>query len=248
VARTTTDVWCSLPSADVWRAAHDGFARLPDPDVHQRTVLLLHGRYLVVVDVLDAFGEHRWTVHWHWASALVVRRDENARCVRAHDPAHPASAVLRLAALGDGSLTLGKSWRAEMYGVKCEAPSTEYRAGGRGRQTGVTLLVPGAAQLRATEGADRTEIVGAGFRDTIVRRGSADRIVVADIETDADCAVLEGDAGGTPERVILLGATYAQVRGADRQVVVRGTPFAARCELGRWEVEPFQAGLTEQRG
>jgi hypothetical protein len=36
--------------------------------------------------------------------------------------------------------------------------------------------------------------------------------------------------------------------GMDRQDIVRGAPFAARCELGRWTAESFQAGLTEQRG
>jgi hypothetical protein len=248
VARTTTDAWLSLPRADVWRGAHDGFARLPDPVLHQRTVLLLHGRYLVVLDALDASGPHRWTAHWHWASGVEVQRCEDAPCVLARYRARAAAATLQLVALGDGSLELGRSWRSAMYGVKCEAPSTEYRAVGRGRQTGVTLLVPGAAQVRATEGESRATIAGAGFHDTIARRGSAERILLADIETDADCAVLEGNAEGAPEGVVLLGATYARLPGMDRQDIVRGAPFAARCELGRWTAESFQAGLTEQRG
>jgi hypothetical protein len=248
VARTTTDAWLSLPGADVWRGSHDGYARLADPAVHQRTVLLLHRRYLVVLDVLVASGTHHWTVHWHWASGLHAQRRDGASYVQALDGFRPDATLLQLAALGDGSLTLGRSWRSNAYGVKCEAPSTEYRAFGRGRQTAITLLVSGAAQLRATEGQNRAEIAGTGFRDTIVRRGSADRIIIADVETDADCAVLEANAAEEPERVILLGATYARLPGMDRQEIVRGVPFAARCELGRWRPEPFKAGLTGQRG
>jgi len=248
VARTTTDAWLSLPGADLWRGTHDGFARLPDPVLHQRTVLLLHGRYLVVLDVLDATGAHRWTAHWHWTPALVAQPSEDGRSVVARDRARPDVMLLQLCTLGDGTLEIGRSWRSTTYGEKREAPSTDYHASGRGRQRGVTLLVPGAAQLRAIESADRVEVTGAGFRDTIVRRGSADRILVAEVETDADCAVLEGDAAGAPERIVLLGATYARLPGSDREIAVRGGPFAARCEVGRWEAEPFQAGLTEQRG
>ncbi|HTK49209.1 MAG TPA: alginate lyase family protein [Gemmatimonadaceae bacterium] len=248
-ARTTTQAWLSMPNADVWRGSHDGFARLPDPAVHERTVLLLHGRYLVVLDALEAAGAHRWTVHWHWSAGLVARRGDTSAWVRASDEARADATLLQLLALGDGSLEIGRSWRSDAYGVKREAPCTDFSASGSGRQTSVTLIAPGAAQLRAV-GTDpnRTEIAGARFRDTIVRRGAAPRVVVAEVETDAECAVLNGDEDGQPERVILFGATYAQLPGMDRQAIVGGAPFAARAERGHWQTESFHAGLTEERG
>jgi hypothetical protein len=60
--------------------------------------------------------------------------------------------------------------------------------------------------------------------------------------------VLNGDEDGQPERVILFGATYAQLPGMDRQAIVGGAPFAARAERGHWQTESFHAGLTEERG
>jgi hypothetical protein len=249
VARTTTREWLSLPDADVWRGAHDGFTRLPDPAVHERTVLLLHDRYLVVLDALDAGGAHRWTVHWHWAAGLVARGGGASACVRASEGTPPGATLLELAALGDGSLEFRRSWRSEAYGAKSEAPCTEYTTTGTGRQTSVTVMAPGAAQIRlSSEDVNRAEIVGSSFRDTIVRRGGAERVVVAHVETDAECVVLNASVAGRPERVILLGATYARMPGIDRQEIIPGAPFVARHELGRWVAESLRSGLTEQRG
>jgi hypothetical protein len=247
VARTATHAWLSLPGVDLWRGAHDGFMRLPDPAVHERSLLFVHDRYLVVLDVLAASGEHRWTVHWHCAVGLVARRAASAM-VQVSTEARPDVTLLQLAALGDGSMESGRSWRSEMYGTKREAACVEYTTSGSGLQTSVCVLATSGAQVRgAAKGARRAEIVGAHFRDTIMRRGDAAVLVAAEIETDAECAVLNADAAGQCERVILLGASYATLPGAGRQEIVRGAPFAARQELGRWSIESFQAGLTERR-
>ena len=247
VARTTTHAWLALPGVDLWRGAHDGFTRLPDPAVHERSVLLVHDRYLVVLDVLIASREHRWTVHWQCAPGLAARRTD-AASVQVSDEARPDVTLLRLATLGDGRMETGRSWRSETYGAKCEAACVEYTTSGSALQTSVSVLAADGVQIRgAVEGARKAEIAGAHFRDTIMRRGDATLLVAAEIETDAECAVVNADAAGQPERVILLGASYAKLPGVARQEIVRGAPFAARHDLGRWEAESFQAGLTERR-
>ena len=46
--------------------------------------------------------------------------------------------------------------------------------------------------------------------------------------------------------VYLLGATYAEGAGIERQVMAAGQPFAARHEQGRWCAEQFRTGSTGQ--
>jgi len=101
VAQTTVHAWLTSSGADFWRGSHDGFARLPDPAVHERSLLLVRGRYLVVLDTLDAAGAHELTVHWHCAPDLafvpsmttLTRRGSN--CGSAKTQVAPSSPTLR---------------------------------------------------------------------------------------------------------------------------------------------------------
>jgi hypothetical protein len=55
-----------------------------------------------------------------------------------------------------------------------------------------------------------------------------------------------GSSDGTPERLYLLGATFVEGRGLERQTITSSAPFVARYELGRWWAEPFPSRLSEQ--
>ncbi len=248
VARTTVHAWLSAPGADFWRGSHDGFTRLADPATHERSLLLVHGRYLVVLDGLAAAGAHEFTVHWHCAPDLAFVR-EGTRAVAIAHPARTDGGLLLLCAMGEGRLETGKSWRSEAYGEKREAAHIRITHDGQGRQRLGTLLVPGSAHVRWSDSTDGTrigEVRGARFVDRIVWRDTPATMELAGVRSDAECAVETRHTDGTPDRLYLLGATYAEGAGIEHQVMVAGQPFAARCEQGRWSAEQFRTGSTGQ--
>jgi hypothetical protein len=150
------------------------------------------------------------------------------------------AALLKVLMLGDGALTVGRSWQSQGYGAKREAPSLAYTTSGTGRQTAVTLLVPGAARTRplaSNDGSASAEVTGVQFNDTIVRRGRASSLDVAGLATDAECAVSTRGIGGIDERVFLLGASYVEGAGLERQAIAPDALFSARLELGVWKAE-----------
>lgn len=240
IARTTVHAWISSAAADFWRGSHDGYRRFADPATHERSILFLHGRYLVVLDAIDAEGAHEWSLHWHIAPDLDVH-ERGANAVAVTSPSGARSTLLELASLGDGVLRCGRSWRSEAYGARCEAPQLTYASSGSGRQQVVTLLLPAPARARmqTTEaGYVTVDVVGASFRDVVMRRGTAASLQLAGLSTDAEC-VVRTNADGDDERVYLLGASFVEGDGLGRQTVPTGSPYSAQRERGRWVARPI---------
>jgi hypothetical protein len=239
IARTTSHAWTSGPATDFWSGSHDGFTRLPDPVVHDRAVLFLHNRYVVVVDVISAALAHEMSVYWHCAAGLVLTGDTglNANVI---EPARDDATLLQLSMLGSGRLTIGESWQSETYGSKRPAACATYVASRAGRQSAVTLLVPGTAHARAIASSEEEsggDIVGARFHDFVLRRGSVPSIVAAGVTSDADCAVVLRRSDAAVDRLYLIGASYAVADGLERTTIAPHTLFSARNELGAWHIE-----------
>jgi hypothetical protein len=187
-------------------------------------------------------------VHWHCAPDLVLVPDGEC-AVEIVDPARADGTLLQLCVLGERRLEIGRSWRSEVYGAKREAGHVGISRSGRGRQRVATLIVPSPAHARLASdehGEQVAEVSGARFADRIVWRGTAPMIDVVGIRSDAECVIQTSDATETPERLYLLGASYAEGAGLERQTLTKGEPFAARHELGRWWAEPFRTGSTGQ--
>ena len=248
IARTTVHQWVTSPTVDYWRGSHDGYSRFSDPAIHERSILFLHGRYLVVLDAIEAQGSHQWTVHWHAAPSLMLR-SRGATSVQLVDPSRTEASLLEIVLLGGGQLRTETSWRSEAYGARREASSLAFTSTGAGRQTAVTLLVPSAAtQVRARTpeaGHQAADLVGSQFRHRLIRRGSSATIDVADVTTDADCAIVTLDHQGEREWLYLLGASFVEGRAIDREQITRGELFAARHELGRWVTRPIPSRSPE---
>ncbi|HKP16219.1 MAG TPA: alginate lyase family protein, partial [Gemmatimonadaceae bacterium] len=241
VARTTVHAWSTSADADFWRGSHDGYRRLGDPATHERSILFLRRRYLVVLDVIAAEGTHDWSLQWHVAPDLGVR-ESAANTATITDPTRTDSRLLEIASLGDGALHLGTSWRSEAYGARREAAALTYASTGVGRQRAVTLLLPApfTAHSRATEaGRVAVDVAGGALRDLVVQRGTAPTVDVAGLVTDAECGVVT-DAGRVDERVFLLGASFVEGDGIGRVAVRGGSPWSAQREQGRWVVRPIQ--------
>jgi hypothetical protein len=247
IARTTTHAWTTTPAFDFWRGSQDGYRRLADPAMHERSVLFLRGRYIVVLDVVDAARAHRWSAHWHLAPDIELRQ-EGASDVHVVDPSREDAVLLHLLALGDGRLETSRGWRSEAYGARREAASLAYTSEGSGRQRAVSLLVPGAAHGRAlsASGVTGAEVVGPQFHDTVLRRGDSPVIELGGVTSDAECAVLCGRGDAGEDRLYLLGASYAEGAGLERRAIEPGALFSARYELGRWCAEPISARPSVQ--
>ncbi|MFL5620527.1 MAG: alginate lyase family protein [Gemmatimonadaceae bacterium] len=241
IARTTVHEWSTSPTADFWRGSHDGYRRFADPATHERSILFLRGRYFVVLDTIAAEGAHDWALHWHVAPDLEVR-EIATNAVTITNPARAHGSLLGLVCLGDGVLRRGTAWRSEVYGARGEAPLMTYASSGRGRQHVVTLLLPAPAQTRsrASESGSLALDVSSGLlRDVVFRRGSAETLDVAGLITDAECAV-RTSADGDDERLFLLGASFVEGAGLERQAVPTGSPYSAQRERGRWVARPIQ--------
>jgi hypothetical protein len=240
IARTTVHAWSTSAAADFWRGSHDGYRRLADPATHERSVLFLRGRFIVVLDAIAAEGAHEWSVRWHVAPDLEVS-DPTANAVAVTDPSRTHGSLLELAMLGDGTLQLGTSWRSEVYGARRAAPALTYTSTGTGRQHAVTLILPTPAHARPrtfeSECASM-EVTGGTLRDLVIRRGATPLLRVAGLTTDAECAVATS-FGGDDERVYLLGASFVEGDGLGRQPVPSGSPFSVGRERGRWVVRPI---------
>ncbi len=81
-ARTTT-LACDVGDQPVqtWSAEHDGYARLPQPTIHRRSVTLdSPGRQLMVVDTFDTSADVRSILWWHLGPDVGVDLD-GARAV-----------------------------------------------------------------------------------------------------------------------------------------------------------------------
>jgi hypothetical protein len=240
IAHTTVHAWSTTDAADFWRGSHDGYRRLADPATHERSILFLRGRYIVVLDAIVAEGAHEWSLHWHVAPNLEVS-EAAASAVAITDPSRTHGHLLELVSLGDGALQRGTSWRSEVYGARSAAPALTYTSKGSGRQQTVTLLLPAPARARRREapaGCVALDVGAGARRDIVLRRGTAATVNVAGLTTDAECAVVI-DADGKAEGLYLLGASFVEGDGLARRSVPTGSSYSAQREHGRWVARPI---------
>jgi hypothetical protein len=111
----------------------------------------------------------------------------------------------------------------------------------------VTLLVPAPvhSRVRTTDaGGAAVDVTGGAIRDLVISRGATPTIEVAGLLTDAECAVLTG-ADREDQRLYLLGASFVEGDGLERETVPAGSPYLAQRERGRWTARPFQERSPE---
>src|SRR5256714_23517 len=68
-ARAAAHDWTSRARFDFFEGTQDGYARLPSPVGHTRSVLFLKGDYWVVRDRAETEGAHRYDLNFHFAPA-----------------------------------------------------------------------------------------------------------------------------------------------------------------------------------
>lgn len=143
-ARAHCTTWRSGEAGDVFVGTHDGYARLADPVIHERTLVLDKSKCCVeVADVLTCAGAHTAERCWHFAEGAEVGTgpggeiEARGRRVRVRlIPGEPVEA-----ALYRGSLTPRFGWVSRRFDVKTPTTTVVWRNEIRGRTKLVTKIL-----------------------------------------------------------------------------------------------------------
>jgi hypothetical protein len=139
-------MWSTTPTYDYASAAHDGYARLPQPVRHRRRVLFLKRHGWLVIDDLTGRGDHHAAVRFHLQPRPVTLTASG--WLRAEGR---AGRGLWLVTLGVGTmisrLRCGQDeppdgWNSPSYGQRHPSPTLEYSVRGPVPIRFVTLLLP----------------------------------------------------------------------------------------------------------
>ena len=74
--KTSSDLWVTGETFDLFAGSHDGYARLSQPVRHQRWVFSLKSRFWLVRDVATGEGLHNLEVYWHLAPEFAPECDQ----------------------------------------------------------------------------------------------------------------------------------------------------------------------------
>jgi hypothetical protein len=218
VARSRLAAWISQPRFDYFEGAHDGYARLPVPAIHRRSVLFLKCGYWVIRDRIESSGSHRVSVHFHCAPDVTAKVDGD-RDVVLTSADESGGTTLRIAGFARGlTLTRADACVSPSYGVRASATVCVLTTEGEGRQEVVTFLLPGsgmsterAAEIAARRGRGFTVTVGDG-RDTLLV-GAGEGAEADGVVADAELAWVRRSVQGAILEFVVLGGRALRVDG-----------------------------------
>jgi hypothetical protein len=144
------------PGAQVFVGEHDGYARLADPVVHRREIVLdTERRVIDVLDLLRCEREHQARRSWHFAEDCVVETVGQELHVVSGDVRvilQPQEPVDRIEVYRGGSADQG-GWISRRFGYKAPCTTVAWRS-----------AIRGATELRTRILYSRSGSSGSGFR------------------------------------------------------------------------------------
>lgn len=115
--RARLHLWASSNECTVMAGSQDGYRRLPNPVDVMRTILVMHGLYVLVIDSVRGAGNHRIEQPFHLAPGSSVEEDLHRRSVK----------------IVNGRATVNMSWAGEiadgLKSVHPAAPEIEISSG-----------------------------------------------------------------------------------------------------------------------
>jgi glycosyltransferase involved in cell wall biosynthesis len=176
IAECTARNWISHPRFDFFDGSHDGYARLPDPVIHRRSILFIKGDYWVMRDVLLAAGRHRYDVRFHFPAGtspevVAVGGLEVLRWLV------DATRLDIWAPGAAGAWEIRDDCVSPSYGRREQAAVATLSLDGRGQTDILTVLVAGDDGGRAPRWAART-LQEAGGRCLVVEGPDAIDLVL----------------------------------------------------------------------
>jgi hypothetical protein len=199
VARARARAWTSRERFDFFEGTHDGYARLPSPVTHTRSLLFLKGDYWIMRDRVETTGAHRYDLRFHFAAEAdpALRTVDEVEAVRER---RVNSAGLELFAFGDRA----SAWRKESgfvsscYGSRDQSQVFVLSTEAEGAQEFVTYLLPRRAgeredmRVREVEALSGRafELAAAGRRDLLLLGGDGPRAETDEVSVDGEWAWL----------------------------------------------------------
>ncbi|HTQ36896.1 MAG TPA: alginate lyase family protein [Steroidobacteraceae bacterium] len=124
--------WHSAARADSFDGWHDGYARLPDPVIHRRRIVLDKAqRRILVEDRLEMAGTHHVELFFHCAEHCRVLAgddcwllDVGGRRARLHPPALPGSRVR----VARGAVDPPLGWTSRRFDSRAPSPTLVWHA------------------------------------------------------------------------------------------------------------------------
>lgn len=123
--------WYSSNCFDFVSGYHNGYLRLSDPVIHQRSILFVKPEYWIITDFLKGKNEHEFSVLYHFSPGNVLL-DKNTHCCRTYnrDEANILVAPVNIegtkSQIFEGNLKPIQGWVSYKYGDKLKASVLEY--------------------------------------------------------------------------------------------------------------------------
>jgi hypothetical protein len=243
---TVASASASLVSAgdrcDVLEGSHDGYARLPDPVQHTRTLLFVRGSvgdasvYVVVHDRFDTRGEHRYAGRYHFAPGCSARV-----AGRIVEVAAPNGAELALVPLGDAdAVRLEEGWYSAAYGLREPALVACVEREATGVHAMAAVLVPRAVGEPARTVERRPARAAGAYAFSVRTTRHVDEVVLGDGSATV--------GGERIEAIGLLAWARLDAAGATDALLVRGTRVAVRGAFAVSLSEPLPVLRARVRG
>lgn len=142
VASCTMHCWHDHPGFTYFEGSHDGYQRLPDPAIHTRDLLFVNREYWLMLDRVDATGEHEYATHFHMAPSIDATLNQEAGRLEAH----ATSVILDLIYLREqGAWQVADGLVSPCYGAKETAPHGTYSLRATGPAVLLAVLFPRSA-------------------------------------------------------------------------------------------------------
>lgn len=220
-ALASVRIWASCGRYDFLEGEHDGFARLPAPAIHTRSVFFLKNDYWVVRDRVATESVHSFDIHLHFApgAAPVISHGASAG-VRER--------MARAAGLEIFTFSKGGRWKCEdgwvsrCYGERTAAPVCTFSKVGEGAVEFITFLIPrhatdpncSVSEIEASSGrAFEVRALGRPERDFLVIGHDA-LVQTAGIVMDGALAWLRyGPSEGALREMVLRAGRSLQING-----------------------------------
>jgi hypothetical protein len=229
------EAWINGRSFDLFVGRHDGYARLPNPVVHRRSVFSLKSRFWVVRDLLFGTGSHQLDLFWHLAPELSCSAGKTENFI---DP--QGGKGLRVLAVGPSgcSRTVVEGEWSPAYGRRQPCQTLHVSSVSELPAEFVTLLIPLASSdsdtSRIEKIQDSSKEPVSAFRyqtdaeEHYIFLGEGETWTLSGWSSDAKFLYWGVSRDRSRFRLICCGFTFVEAKG---RRVVSSPQAALRCEI-----------------
>ena len=205
------------PTFEFIVASHDGYAQLPSPVTHRRTLLTSHEGFWIVLDQLIADGPHEYALHWHLMPDADVQTGAGDGWIVERDN---CSLHILTAAAGWSSSVVSGSF-SMAYGMKEPSPVLKMvKQADRNEDIATVLWTSTAAAsaplftaLAGQPGTNKYSLTYAESRWILIIGDGISQLQFDGWESDAKIMYCKLDANGSFARVNLIQSTFLRHEG-----------------------------------